>query len=218
MRVTSSVKGLVSTPAAGRSITSDLIIFDEWAYHDNAEEAFQAAYPTINRPDSGTFIGISTNKRGSFFEQILTDCLDEGLMGFHMIFLGALADPRRDMKWYEETKVVLKNTYQIEYPLTVQDSLSSGNLIAFPEFDQKTHAIEPFPIPDHWIKWSAVDNGLNDSFCWLKFAIDENGTTYVYYEYTRDKRKDPKVYYKDQAEKFHEIADRRYRATKQKEK
>ena len=56
IRITSSVKGLVSTPKAGRSITADLIIFDEWAYHENAEEVFAAAYPTINRPDdSGCF-------------------------------------------------------------------------------------------------------------------------------------------------------------------
>lgn len=203
MRVTSSIKGLVSTPKAGRSITADLIIFDEWAYHENAEEVFAAAYPTINRPDdSGCFIGISTNKRGSFFENIIMDCLDEGKMQFHMIFLSAFADTRRDERWYNATKAALPNTYQIEYPLTVTDALSAGVLTAFPEFDPKVHVCEPFDIPEHWIKFAAVDSGLRDPFCWLKLAISEEGITYVYYEYTRDKLKDPQVYYSDQAEKF----------------
>lgn len=203
IRITSSVKGLVSTPKAGRSITADLIIFDEWAYHENAEEVFAAAYPTINRPDdSGCFIGISTNKRGSFFESIILDCLDEGRMQFHMIFLSAFTDPRRDQRWYDATKAALPNTYQIEYPLSVTDALSAGILTAFKEFDPKVHVCEPFDIPEHWIKYASVDNGLHDPFCWLKLAISEDGTTYVYYEYTRDKNKDPIVYYSDQAEKF----------------
>lgn len=203
MRVTSSVKGLVSTPKAGRSITADLIIFDEWAYHENAEEVFAAAYPTINRPDdSGCFIGISTNKRGSFFENIITDCLDEGSMQFHMIFLSAFADTRRDERWYNATKAALPNTYQIEYPLTVTDALSAGILTAFPEFDPKVHVCDDFTIPEHWIKWGSCDNGYRDPFAWYKFAIDEDGTTYIYYEYTRDKLKDPIINYKDQAEKF----------------
>ena len=203
IRITSSVKGLVSTPKAGRSITSDLIIFDEWAYHENAEEVFAAAYPTINRPDdSGCFIGISTNKRGSFFENIVMDCLDEGKMNFHMIFLGAFTDTRRDEKWYKATVAALPNTYQVEYPLTVTDALSAGILTAFKEFDPKIHVCDDFEIPEHWIKYGSVDNGLHDPYCWLKLAISEDGTTYAYYEYTRDKLKDPIVYYSDQAEKF----------------
>ena len=51
MREVSAIKGLVSTQGSGRSLTADLLIFDEWAYHSFAEEVFQAAYPTINRPD-----------------------------------------------------------------------------------------------------------------------------------------------------------------------
>jgi len=201
-REQSSIKGLVSTEGAGRSITADLIIFDEWAYHAFAEDVFQAAYPTINRPDSGTFIGISTNKRGSYFENIVLDCMDEGKMGFNLIFLNCFADIRRNQEWLERTKATLKNTWQIEYPVKLTDALSAGNLTAFGEFDPKIHVCEPFEIPKHWIKWSSTDNGLRDPFCWFKLAVDEDGTTYVYYEYTRDKNKDPIVYYKDQAEKF----------------
>lgn len=207
MREISSIKGLVSTAGSGRSLTADLLIFDEWAYHSFAEEVFQAAYPTINRPDSGTFIGISTNKRGSFFEDVVKDCLDEGKMNFNLLFLAWNADPRRDQKFYEESKAVLKNTYRQEYPTTVYDALSAGDKTAFSEFDPNIHICEPFPIPKHWIKWASVDNGLGgirDPYCWLKFAVSEDGTTYAYYEYTTEKGKGDIVYYSDQAKKFME--------------
>ena len=105
-------------------------------------------------------------------------------------------------KWYKATVAALPNTYQVEYPLTVTDALSAGILTAFKEFDPKIHVCDDFEIPEHWIKYGSVDNGLHDPYCWLKLAISEDGTTYAYYEYTRDKLKDPIVYYSDQAEKF----------------
>lgn len=201
IRETSSIKGFVSTEKAGRSITADLILFDEWAYHEDAEKVFGAAFPTINRPDSGKFVGLSSNKRGSYFESIVIDCIDEAKMGFNLIFLNVFADPRRTYEWYEQTKATLPNTWMQEYPETIEQALSAGDLTAFPEFSPSIHVCKPFTIPNHWIKYAAVDNGLRDPFCWFKLAISEDGTTYVYYEYTKEK-KDPIVYYSDQAEKF----------------
>ena len=201
-RETSSIKGLVSTPSAGRSITADLIIFDEWAYHDNAEAVFQAAFPIINRPESGSFIGISTNQRGSFYEEKVVDAIENPDSIFNLIFLNVWADPRRNQRWYEITKAALPNTWMAEYPETIEQALSAGNLTAYPEFSPSIHVIEPFEIPKHWIRWAAVDNGYSDPFVWLKGAVSEDGTTYIYYEYSRDKKKDPKVHYSDQARQF----------------
>lgn len=203
-RAESYIKGFISTEKAGRSITADLLIFDEWAYHEGAEAVFGAAYPTINRPDSGKFIGLSSNKRGSFFEDIVRDCIDENSMMFNLIFLSVFADPRRTQEWYAETKGTLKNTWMQEYPETIHQALSAGELTAFPEFSPSIHVCEPFPIPDHWVRWFAVDNGYNDPFVWYKGAISEDGQIFVYYEYTRDKNKDEKVHYSDQARKFME--------------
>lgn len=201
-RETSSIKGLVSSERSGRSITADLIIFDEWAYHDNAEAVFQAVYPIINRPESGSFIGISTNKRGTFYEDKVIDATENPNSIFNLIFLNVWADPRRTQEWYDATKAALPNTWQSEYPETIDQALSAGNLTAYPEFSPSVHVCEPFDIPKHWIRWAAVDNGYNDPFAWYKGAISEDGTIYVYYEYTRDKKKDPKIHYSDQARKF----------------
>lgn len=205
VRITSTIKGLVSTERAGQSLTVDLVIFDEWARHDNAKAVFAAAFPTINRPDSGKFIGLSTNERGSYFEEIVQNCLDTNDMGFHMIFLAWYADPRRTKEWHEQTKKTLKDSWRLNYPEKIEDALSAGNLTAFPEFSRETHVCEPFPIPEHWIKWGSVDNGLGgprDPFCWLKAAESEDGTTYVYYEYTTKKGEGDITYYSDQAKKF----------------
>ncbi len=205
IRIVSSIKGFISTEKAGRSITADYMLFDEWAYHEGAEAVFQAAFPTINRPGSGKFVGLSSNKRGSYFESIVKDCIDENKMGFNLIFLNAFADPRRTIEWYEATKAVLVKTWKQEYPETIEDALSAGNLTAFPEFSRSIHVCEPFEIPDHWIKWASCDNGLGgirDPFAWYKAALSEDGTTYIYYEYTTEKGKGPMTYYSDQAEKF----------------
>ena len=85
--------------------------------------------------------------------------------------------------------------------LPVTDALSAGILTAFPEFDPKVHVCDDFTIPEHWIKWGSCDNGYRDPFAWYKFAIDEDGTTYIYYEYTRDKLKDPIINYKGPSRK-----------------
>ena len=62
-----------SSPNAARSFTADLIVFDEWAFQQFAEDIWKAGYPTINRPSGGQVIGLSTIERGSFFEKVFTD-------------------------------------------------------------------------------------------------------------------------------------------------
>jgi len=74
----------------------------------------------------------------------------------------------------------------------------------FEEFNYDIHVVEPFDIPEHWRKWLAVDNGYTDPFAWYWFAVDEQGTVYIYREYTRD-YDDPKVHYSDQAKKVVEL-------------
>ena len=52
----------------------------------------------------------------------------------------------------------------------------------FSEFDRSVHVIEPFPIPEHWKKYRAIDYGLDCLACvWV--AVDERGKKYVYREY-----------------------------------
>ena len=195
------VSEIVAEPAtegAGRSLTADVVFFDEWAFHRFAEDIFTAAYPTMARPNSGKFIGLSTNKRGSLFETIWKHAEDRK---FHQIFRNCFADPRRDEAWYEETAAALHGKMQQEFPRTVEEALIAGENVAFPEFSESIHVCEPFVIPSHWKRWGAVDNGYNDPYAWYKFAVDEDGTVYVYYEQSRW-RNEPQTIYSEQAQEF----------------
>jgi phage terminase large subunit len=51
----------------------------------------------------------------------------------------------------------------------------------FSEFRKDTHTIEPFAIPDNWVRYRAFDYGL-DMFACLWIAVDFNGRCYVYRE------------------------------------
>jgi len=55
--------------------------------------------------------------------------------------------------------------------------------MAFPQWREDEHVINPFDIPDHWLKWRAVDDGWSAPWCTLWFAKNpENGRIYVYRE------------------------------------
>lgn len=50
--------------------------------------------------------------------------------------------------------------------------------VYFEEFDPAVHVIEPFPIPDHWLIYRAIDYGLDALAC-LYIAVDTQGCAYV---------------------------------------
>ena len=194
---------LVAMPAAqdsGRSFTANLVLIDEWAFQQWAEEIWSAAYPTINRPTGGKVIGLSTAKRGTLFETIWEGAI-KGENGFKGIFLPWTTDPRRTPEWYEQTKNALPTTYLTEYPSTPEDAFSGGEGVAFPEFTRDIHVCKPFTIPYWWKKWRSNDPGYTDPFVWYCYAASEDGKVYVYREYTREPGT-PRVPYSEQAKEL----------------
>lgn len=57
----------------------------------------------------------------------------------------------------------------------------------FTEWDSSVHVIEPFAIPDHWLRFRAIDFGLDRVAC-LWGASDEEGNLYIYREYCASNR------------------------------
>jgi phage terminase large subunit len=55
----------------------------------------------------------------------------------------------------------------------------------FREFDRTVHVIEPFSIPDHWIRIRSIDEGYNDPFVCQWWAFDERGKAYLYREFKK---------------------------------
>jgi hypothetical protein len=194
----SKIKAEAATEGAARSMTGNVVFFDEWAYHRFAEETYTAAEPTIARPNSGKFIGLSTNKRGSLFESVW-----KNNVLFHKIFLNCFSDPRRTAEWYAEQQLALGSKVQQEFPRTEEEALLAGDNVSFPEWSKEIHVCTPFGIPKHWFRFGALDNGYNNPFAWYKFAVSEDGIVYMYYEFTRWDD-EPQIGYSDQARIFAE--------------
>lgn len=173
----SVAKAFPSSPGAVRSFTADLLIFDEWAFQQFAREIWTSAYPSINRPTGGRFIGISTIERGSLFEEIFTDPDN----GFNKIFIPWSADPRRDEEWYETSKRALGDKMTQEYPATIEEALEVPGGAYFPEVTHKTHVTTKFP-EGNVRNYVCIDYGL-DMFSAHWVAVDEKGKGLVYREY-----------------------------------
>jgi hypothetical protein len=203
-REPSNLFSMAATEDAGRSFTVNLVLLDEWAFQQYAEEIFTSAYPTINRPTGGQVIGISTAKRLTFFEKMWKEAvLDKN--GFVPIFLPWWTDPRRTKEWYEETKRALPNKYMQEYPSSPEEAFSAGEGTAFPEFSTEIHVCDDFKPPDHWRRWMGADNGYTDPFAWYWFTVSEDGQVFIYREYTRE-HDEPKITYSEQAKKVVELS------------
>lgn len=55
--------------------------------------------------------------------------------------------------------------------------------MAFPQWNRERHVVEPFDIPDHWVKWRATDWGFASPFCTLWLTKDpDTRRVYVYRE------------------------------------
>ena len=167
-----------SSPNAARSFTANLIIFDEWAFQQFAEEIWGAGYPTINRPSGGQVVGLSTIDRGSFFERVFTDPDN----GFNKIFIPWHADPRRDEKWYEDTKRALgEDLTTQEFPATIEEALTVPGGSFFPEVKRDTHLVKE-ELEGKLTRYVALDYGL-DMLAALWIQVDTKGNAQVYREY-----------------------------------
>lgn len=166
-----------SSPNAARSFTANLIIFDEWAFQQFAEEIWTSGYPTINRPNGGKVIGLSTIERGSFFERVFTDPDNN----FNKIFIPWNADPSRDAEWYEQTKRAIGDQITREYPATIEEALTVPGGAFFPEVRRNTH-ITTQEFTGLVRNFVCIDYGL-DMFSAHWIHVNDKGFAQIYREY-----------------------------------
>ncbi len=60
---------------------------------------------------------------------------------------------------------------------------ASADGLVYPEFDERTHVIEPFDTPKEWQDMIAIDPGLNNPLAALWFAVDFDDNVYVVREH-----------------------------------
>jgi hypothetical protein len=165
---------------SGAGFTGNLLILDEWALQQYAEEIWTAAYPTINRPTGGQVIGISTMRLGSFFETVVRGAM-AGTNGFIPIFWPWNTDPRRDEAWYKATLNALgeEKTRQ-EYPATIEEALAAAGGKFFNELRADVHLVKPPDrIQEHYKRYRSIDYGF-DCTAVLWYYIDFRGYARVY--------------------------------------
>jgi len=173
----STITAFTASEDAGRSFTANLVILDEWAFQQFAEKIWKAAYPTVSSPEGGKVIGLSTIKRGTLFERIFTT---EG-NGFNKLFIPWYADPKRDAKWYAETKAAIGDDGMMEeFPATIEQALTVPGGAFFPEVKDSIHVTEWMP-EEPIQRYISIDYGL-DALAALWHAVDARGRDTVYRE------------------------------------
>jgi len=162
-----------SSENAGRSFTADLLIIDEWAAQSFAREIWGSIYPTVNRPTGGQVIGISTNQRGTLFEDLYT-----GDNSFNKIFIPWYADPRRTEEWYQNTKRDVGEVLMAqEYPASVEEALSTPGGAFFPEVTDRSILTDE-PLKQNLVTYFVMDYGL-DMFAGYFINRDAFGNSQV---------------------------------------
>lgn len=171
-------KAFPSSPGSVRSFTADLVIFDEWAFQQWAEQIWLSAAPTINRPTGGQFIGLSTNMHGTLFEEMYTNKEN----GFNHIFIPWYADPRRDDTWYKETLAMMgEDAMHQEYPATEEEALSVSGGLYFPEVCTESHMTDK-PLKGALRRYVSIDYGF-DMLAAIWYQIDDEYNAQAYREY-----------------------------------
>lgn len=127
----STVESLPATQNAGRSLTASLVIADEFAFMQWAEQLYTALKPTID--GGGQLIVVSTaNGARGLFHALWAKALAR-LNAFLPIFLNWRMRPGRDDAWYSRVALEAVSTALMmqEYPSTPEEAFSATDAEKF---------------------------------------------------------------------------------------
>ncbi len=112
---------------------------------------------------------------------------------YNEIFLNRSNDPEiwyEFMEWSDNPYLDKREIAAIEGCLdekTLQSRrygrFASGEGLVYPEFDERIHVIEPFPVPKEWQDNISIDPGLNNPLSAHWYAVDYDDNVYVTYEH-----------------------------------
>lgn len=124
----SRVQSLAATRSAGRSFTASLVLMDEAAFMQWADELYTALKPTID--GGGQLFVVSTaNGEHGLFHKLWTDA-EKHLNNFATLFLSWRARPGRDDEWRARVAAeALSSVMDLqEYPGTAEEAFqNTGN-------------------------------------------------------------------------------------------
>ncbi len=120
----SRMESFPATRRAGRSFTASLVLMDEIAFMDWADELYTAVTPTID--NGGQLIVFSTaNGEGTLHYRLYMGA-QAGENGYKAIFLPWWVRPGRDAAWYARTELAAVSTAKMkqEYPATPEEAFA----------------------------------------------------------------------------------------------
>ncbi len=164
-----SVRSLACTRRAIRSISADLVIFDEAAYMDLLKDARKAAQPAVEM-GGGQVVALSTSSgpSGEFYD--IWNQAADGKARYTPVFLDWRQLRRRDDKWYEqEARENLSDPLYMkrEYPSSAEEAFESAEGRCFPLFIRSEKFIHARAIEPRWTKYRGIDFGGVDPFVCL---------------------------------------------------
>lgn len=170
------IRSLVGSDRAARSLTADLVVFDEASRIPDLHESLAAVQPAIE-VTGGQLIVLSTSAgpSGAFYE-LWHDTYGEsgegldgdriGKTGFCPVFIHWSERPGRDSTWYEEQKERLKHISPVaikqEYPDNPQEAWEHAAGRVFPLFTRERN-VGDMEVPFDADRYRGIDWGMTKS-------------------------------------------------------
>jgi hypothetical protein len=151
----SSLVAMPSTPRAGHGEVATLVILDEFARHQYAEEGWKAFIPVV--ADGGQIIIVSTaNGIGGIFYDLWMNAEERGVTAS---FLPWTNHPRRDEAWYDRVARALSEHDRAEqYPLTPADAFM-GTAGCWFDTEALAEYAASAPEPKYRFQWATDETG-----------------------------------------------------------
>jgi len=127
----SLIESLPATQNAGRSLTASLVIADEFAFMQWADQLYTALKPTIDGGGQLIVVSTANGARGLF--HALWQKAYVRLNAFLPIFLNWRMRPQRDDAWYQRVALEAVSTALMlqEYPSTPEEAFSATDAEKF---------------------------------------------------------------------------------------
>lgn len=167
------IRSLAGTKRAGRSLTANLVIFDEAAYIKFLGMLLKAAKPALET-GGGQCVLLSTSDgpSGTYHDECQRAILKKSR--FKFVFFDWRARPGRDQKWYDKEQA--DNAHdplymKREYPATPEEAWEAATGRIYPLFSVHGDAAKKFvrkiAVEPVWKHYRAIDWGGVDPFVCL---------------------------------------------------
>jgi phage terminase large subunit len=156
-----------------------------WAYLDEAAQMYESMWNIIlGRLRVGRNPGAWITTTPAGYNWVYRRWVEKGDPAYHLIHASTRENTFLPQEYIDD----LESNYVGEFAKQEID----GDFVAFeglvyPDFSRSLHIYKPFPIPDSWPRYRALDYGYTNPFVCLWGALDEDKRLYIYTEHYQPK-------------------------------